>query len=49
MLVEVRTSLARDQQWRALAEQLHQMIDHMENRILTPTAFSPSPMSSGSP
>jgi hypothetical protein len=36
-----RTSLFRDAQWLAVVEHLYQMIDHMENRILTPTSFSP--------
>ena len=36
-----RASLFRDAHWLAVVEQLYQMIDHMENRILTPTSFSP--------
>lgn len=37
-----RASLFCDVQWLAVVEQLYQMIDHMENRILTPTSFSPN-------
>ena len=37
-----RASLFCDGQWLAVVEQLYQMIDHMESRILTPTSFSPN-------
>jgi hypothetical protein len=37
-----RAALFSDQRWLTLVAQLYELIDHMENKIVTPTSFSPA-------